>query len=367
MQAEFPMITRFDVQVLLPFLLTVLGSVILVLRRRRILTSDIHIKEKHWIHSGYSYRWGGIIGLLATTVTGLISTDETFNVIFLVLVGSMPMIFAGFLEDIGKKIRPFWRILIAVAVSFLLLILFDVPINTLDVIWLDPLFTYAGFSLVFSIMLSSAIIHSFNLIDGLNGLSSGVVIIALTFVAAVTQDLSFEAHLVPILIVASTFFGFWIVNMLSGRLFLGDTGAYFGGICVVIFSLRALNELPDISIWAFAAMCAVPISDICLTTFRRIGNGDSFAKPDTRHLHHLVFFEIKYRFGLGEIKSNSVASSIVLLCSAATASLAYSLRHNILACFIIFSVFLTMYVAAWIFLARRLSLRAELRKTNYSA
>ena len=68
--------------------------------------------------------------------------------------------------------------------------------------------------------------HAINLIDGLNGLSSAVVIAITVTFGLVAHKYGHADLMVMNAVVCVAFIGFMCVNFPNGRVFLGDAGAY---------------------------------------------------------------------------------------------------------------------------------------------
>lgn len=72
---------------------------------------------------------------------------------------------------------------------------------------------------------STTIAHSFNIINGLNGLCSGLSILAFFFfglLAFVFGDAEIPSTMA---LAVSRVLGLWLINVTTGRIFLGDAGA----------------------------------------------------------------------------------------------------------------------------------------------
>ena len=97
---------------------------------------------------------------------------------------------------------------------------------------------------------------------------------------------------------------FTIFNVISGRLFLGDSGAYGLG------SMLALNGLFLFSTGVFSAaflavLFAYPCIEILVTVARRRIKGRSIFLPDNDHLHNRVYFRCQ-----GWCRSKTLANSL---------------------------------------------------------
>ncbi len=130
------------------------------------------------------------------------------------------------------------------------------------------------------------ITNALNLVDGLDGLASGVgAIIGLTLSVIAWQagqpfGVCFGLALVGALL------GFLPFNFPPARIFLGDTGALLIGF---VLSLLALEGYRRVSLLTFIVpllALAVPILDTLLSIVRRVRTRSPIFTADRLHMHH---------------------------------------------------------------------------------
>jgi len=143
-----------------------------------------------------------------------------------------------------------------------------------------------------------ALINAFNLIDGMDGLCSGLAIISGVglLLSYVFRGMAGDA--VVLLALVGAVLGFLRYNFHPARIFLGDTGSMFLGFALATMSLQSGGKstlLVSIGIPLLAA--GVPIFDTILAIWRRSARGalarimgnKARAKifgADKDHLHH---------------------------------------------------------------------------------
>jgi UDP-N-acetylmuramyl pentapeptide phosphotransferase/UDP-N-acetylglucosamine-1-phosphate transferase len=140
------------------------------------------------------------------------------------------------------------------------------------------------------------IINAFNLIDGIDGLASGLAMIAATafgswfFIAGNIQFSILSFALVGSLA------GFFIYNVFGHRnkLFMGDTGSLIIGLVISALVVKfnefninntevfAIKAAPSVSF----AIIIVPLIDTLRVMTIRIYNKLSPFSPDNNHIHH---------------------------------------------------------------------------------
>ncbi len=139
--------------------------------------------------------------------------------------------------------------------------------------WPFTMFWYLGF------------INSMNLIDGLDGLASGISVLA--SLALVVISMAVGEHLS--LLFSSTLCGatvaFFYWNISKRKIFLGDSGSMWMGLVIGSIILN-LSKKVGISLPVLLAPMIVPIWDTGTTIIRRCRNRTSIFQADDYHLHH---------------------------------------------------------------------------------
>jgi UDP-GlcNAc:undecaprenyl-phosphate GlcNAc-1-phosphate transferase len=134
------------------------------------------------------------------------------------------------------------------------------------------LFWYLGF------------INSLNLIDGLDGLASGISAIVLVALTLSVAGVDMVGALWTVALLGAVL-GFLRGNLSRERIFLGDAGSMLLGLWLAGLALGLAGESPVAPGIAVVAMF-VPILDTSTTILRRWRRRVSVFQPDAEHLHH---------------------------------------------------------------------------------
>jgi UDP-GlcNAc:undecaprenyl-phosphate GlcNAc-1-phosphate transferase len=130
------------------------------------------------------------------------------------------------------------------------------------------------------------ITNAVNLIDGLDGLATGVAgIIAATLTVIAAQGGHPLSICVGVALVGSLV-GFLPYNFSPARIFLGDTGALFIGYCLALLALESYQRITVLTFVVPLLALAVPILDTALSIVRRILRGSNPFIADRLHMHH---------------------------------------------------------------------------------
>lgn len=147
------------------------------------------------------------------------------------------------------------------------------------------------FSYILTIGWIVGITNAINLIDGLDGLSSGVCLIScLSLLIIFSLNGSPLLAIVLITALAGAIVGFLPFNFSPAKTFIGDTGSNFMGFSLSIISILGVAKTyTAIVLIAPIIVLALPIFDTLFAIVRRIAKGKSIKailKPDKGHLHH---------------------------------------------------------------------------------
>jgi UDP-GlcNAc:undecaprenyl-phosphate GlcNAc-1-phosphate transferase len=185
--------------------------------------------------------------------------------------------------------------------------------GTLELGWL---------SLPVTVLWIAGVTHAFNLIDGLDGLSGGLAVIALTAVGISADLLGLSGLLAATLILAGATFGFLYHNQHPARIFAGDGGALPLGAALAILTVEASRSVqsPGTAYVLFPLfVLAYPLFDTSLAMMRRWLRGLPMSAADRRHVHHqLLAIAPSYRWAI----------HVLYLVAGAAALTGILLRHG---------------------------------------
>lgn len=129
--------------------------------------------------------------------------------------------------------------------------------------------------------------NAFNLIDGMDGLSSGLGLFAtLTLICAALLQHNFPL-LLAIVPLAGALLGFLYFNFNPASIFLGDCGSYMIGFLLGCFGLLWSQKSATLLGLAVPVVAfSVPLLDVGLTVARRFLRSQPIFSADRLHLHH---------------------------------------------------------------------------------
>jgi UDP-N-acetylmuramyl pentapeptide phosphotransferase/UDP-N-acetylglucosamine-1-phosphate transferase len=220
------------------------------------------------------------------------AANSTQSLLSLLLLGALPAFVAGLVEDVTKKVSVKTRLLATAASGLLAALLTGYWIHYVNVPGLDLLLALAPIGILFTAFAVAGIANSVNIIDGFNGLASGVVVLMLLTLAYIAFRAGDTAILNLAFVGAAVVLGFMLVNYPKGHLFLGDAGAYTLGYFVAMLAVALVVRNPsEVSPWAMLLVCGYPFIETMFSIYRRLSRKriHSPGSPDASHLHSLIY------------------------------------------------------------------------------
>ncbi|GAB2026906.1 glycosyltransferase family 4 protein [Lactovum odontotermitis] len=205
-----------------------------------------------------------------------------------ILAGGIVML-TGLIDDVFE-LRPRYKVLGIVIAASLVWLLTYTRFDNFKVPFGGPLIEFPGWlSFIFTIIWIVAITNALNIIDGLDGLVTGVSIISLTTMGIVAYFfLPVPNVFIPItaFTLVAAIAGFFPYNYNPAIIYLGDTGALFLGFMLSVISLQGLKNATAVATLTPLLILGVPLTDSVVATIRRTLNKQKFYLPDKMHLHH---------------------------------------------------------------------------------
>ena len=205
-------------------------------------------------------------------------------------IGIVIIAIVGFIDDC-KGLHPLIK-LFGQTVAAVVVMAFGITIGDINLPLFNNLIELNGvLKYVITWFWIVGITNAINLTDGLDGLSSGITLIACVSLLIIFA--SNESPLISIILItalAGGIVGFLPFNFNPAKTYMGDCGSNFLGFSISIISILGVAKTYTIIvIIAPLIVLALPIFDTTLAVIRRIIKGKSLKavfQPDTGHLHH---------------------------------------------------------------------------------
>jgi UDP-GlcNAc:undecaprenyl-phosphate GlcNAc-1-phosphate transferase len=135
--------------------------------------------------------------------------------------------------------------------------------------------------------------NSFNLIDGLDGLCTGVsAIIATALTILAFQGGQLLGVVIGVALVGALL-GFLPFNFPPARIFVGDTGALFVGYSLSLLALVSYQRVTLVTFLVPLLTLAVPLLDTGLSILRRLRQRSNVMVADREHIHHRMLRDFR--------------------------------------------------------------------------
>lgn len=217
--------------------------------------------------------------------------EDNLNIKLLGILGGMLVLgIVCYIDDV-KDIKPLVKLAgqvaaaVIVASSGVLIDNFTIPFKENSFVLNEV------FSFILTVGWIVGITNAINLIDGLDGLSSGITLIScLSLVVVFALNESPLIAIILITALAGAIVGFLPYNFNPAKTFIGDVGSNFMGFALAIISILGVAKTyTAIVLIAPIMILALPIFDTIWAIIRRIVKSKSIKgvfKADRGHLHH---------------------------------------------------------------------------------
>lgn len=240
---------------------------------------------------------GGVAVFFGVVIAiGCMSSVVDCSGLPVVIMAMMAMLYTGTMDDI-LSLSPGLRFVIEIVVVLLLIFVGGYCIDDYHGLWNIGRFSY-WCAVPLTVVAAVGIINAINLVDGVNGLSSGYCIMA----CLIFGTLFFLAGEAPMTILAAVSVGalipFFLHNVFgkTSKMFIGDGGTLVMGVVMSVFVIAILQNgsrvaayvNPNVGLVPFTlAVLSVPVFDTLRVMSTRILKGTSPFRPDKTHLHHM--------------------------------------------------------------------------------
>ena len=240
---------------------------------------------------------GGIAIFISFILTTIVVTDGySFDSLKYIIAAVILMFFIGLKDDL-LTISVKKKLIVQLFAAMLLITLGNLRFTSFQGILGIYDINYFG-SLVFSLFVIILIINAFNLIDGIDGLASGLTILSgSAFGILFYLEGNIQFSIMSFALVGSLS-GFFIYNVFGKRnkLFMGDSGSLIIGLIISTLVIKfnetnIVKSIPYFIIGAPAvslAIIIIPLIDTVRVMAIRIGLKRSPFSADRNHIHHCI-------------------------------------------------------------------------------
>jgi UDP-GlcNAc:undecaprenyl-phosphate GlcNAc-1-phosphate transferase len=263
------------------------------------------------VHKGAIPRMGGLslaAGLLVATLPAITrgsmvdfsGFSEWFGKEWSIMAAGAIIVLVGLIDD-AKGMAPRTKLL-GQAAAVLVLILGGIQITKVTFLSVPihlstpvPLhlagwsFTVDPLSTFVTLVWFLGCMNIWNLIDGMDGLASGVGLLVSGTLMLVAMRQGNENSAILAAGLAGSLAGFLLYNWHPACIFLGDTGSLLIGLLIGVIGVESsMKGTATVSILFPILAMGLPISDTAMAIFRRWVRNLPLSSADRRHMHHLL-------------------------------------------------------------------------------
>ena len=221
----------------------------------------------------------------------LFGEEQYIHKLFGLLFGIIVLGIFGYIDDV-KNIPAIVK-LIGQTIAAIIVVSFGIKIDNITIPFLEQTLHISNNVYVYIISVAWIVIitNAINLIDGLDGLSSGITLIScMSLIIVFTMNQSPIIAIILITALAGAISGFLPYNFNPAKTFIGDVGAQFLGFALAVISILGTAKTYTLLVLVSPLIIlGLPICDTVFAIIRRVIKGKSIKAifaPDTGHLHH---------------------------------------------------------------------------------
>ncbi|MDP2891397.1 MAG: MraY family glycosyltransferase [Bacteroidota bacterium] len=238
---------------------------------------------------------GGVSIFIGFIISTIIASDGyNFGELKYLIAAVMIMFFIGLKDDL-MDISALKKLVAQLITALILIILGDFRFTNLHGIFGLHEISYAS-SFIITLFIMIALINAFNLIDGIDGLASGVGILISSGFGTWFLLAGHYEYGITCFSLSGSLVAFFLFNVFGkkNKIFMGDTGSLILGVIMVIFAIK-FNEFNINQVGTYAIVSApvvsiailiVPTIDTIRVFFIRLSEKRSPFSPDMNHIHH---------------------------------------------------------------------------------
>ena len=296
-------------------------------------TGDIHQKFASSKNVPLS---GGVILILSSFYY-----LNSFNFIFVFFAFSI--FFIGFLSDINKINSPRLRLILQILIIFGIVYFSSIMVFSTKIFLLDFLLENNIFQIIFTIFCILIIINGCNFVDGMNtSLLGYCIIISLALCYLDLKDVQIS-QLINFYNLITVLLALFILNFFN-KLYLGDSGSYLLGLLLSLSLIDTHQINNDMSPFFIICLLWYPAFENLFSILRKVQFSRSPVKPDTNHLHQLIFYYLKLFFKSNDFYLNTFTGVLINAYNLLSILFATQFYNNTQAQILIIFFNITVYV-----------------------
>lgn len=308
-----------------------------------------HSKQR--LHQDEIPRIAGLINYLFLSIVAFFLVKSHY--LNIILISALPILLIGCKEDLFHNTTPKLRLIMMTLSAGLFIFLLPTQLPEIDFPLINQILAIGFMKEVFFIFSILVIVNGNNLIDGVNGnmaFSNIIQLVSIALLASVVNDhkivLLALLLLIPLII-------FTMFNFPFGKIFYGDSGAYFYGFAISASIIYLFGIYGNLLSWNAVLILIYPAIELLFSFSRKkFFENKNPLSADAKHLHSIIFrYLIKNH---SELNNNSFVT-ICLMPFIIAPLLSYIYYENIYAIVSIMLILFFIYIASYLFFLKKIT------------
>ena len=272
---------------------------LIVCKKFYILIDNKIEKHKKYSAKNNSHLIGGILIILFLSYYYFFVIQKPLLNFFLISI-----FFVGLMADTRSINSVSQRFLLQFIFVICFVNLLGIEINFTKIKFIDDLLENNLVNIFFVSFCLLVLINGTNFIDGLNGIVITYYLIIFFILLLNLNNFIFDKVL--LLNIIFVLFCLLVLNF-SGLIYLGDSGSYTLSLFSGVFLINFVSDNVQISPYFVIVLLWYPCFELLFSIIRRSFTEMKTYKPDTTHLHQIIYKKIMVNF---KIENNLIAHFI---------------------------------------------------------
>ena len=264
-----------------------------------------------------------------------------YNRVATLAAGSIVVLVCGLLDDrfgLRPRTKLLWEIVVGI---FMYYSGFSIKTISAPMGGAWPL---GIFALPVTVLWFAGCMNAVNLLDGLDGLASGVAVFVSATLFLVSLHFQNTFGMFTMACFGGAVLGFLLFNFPPAKIFLGDSGSLLLGFFIAALSLLGASRKAEAAVALLIPIVALglPILDTLLALLRRWYKRLPFSTPDRQHIHHRLV-------SMGYSPRKAVLTLYLICVGLAVVALVITFARNDIILMMMAALLITSFVGARIF------------------
>jgi len=273
-------------------------------------------------HTGTTPNLGGVAIFNGFILSTAIIAGTLFKFELIYIISGLIIAFIAGLKDDILELHPRSKIMAQIIAAILIAVLADIRISNFYGLFHLGEIPYLP-SVLVTVFVFIVIVNGFNLIDGIDGLASGVSVLTSSFLGIWFWMTGNIAYTVMSFALSGSLIAFFRYNVFStkNKIFMGNAGSLTVGLAMAILTIRflqlnlqldgnmAIQSAPAVAI----GILIIPLFDTLRVFTIRISQGKSPFVADRQHIHHRLL-----QLGMTHLQATltllAVNMSFIIMC-----------------------------------------------------